>query len=107
MGLLPSAPRVELRVPGIIFLGQRATLQIEVTAKEATKIDFIKVRIQGRQGWEVGSGKSSVSHAATYPNLEIRLAGPGTLEPGTVEYQATFTLPADAAPTHDQSPAYA
>ena len=107
MSLLPSAPKVELRIPGVVFAGQPTSFELDVIAKEATKIDFIRARVRAIQGWTIGSGKSQVSHEIVYPELAIELAHAGVLEAGTLAKGATFTLPPDIAPTHPGYPAYA
>lgn len=107
MGLLPSAPKVEVFAPTTLFAGRPVSVQVVVTAKDETKIDFIDVRITGKQGWAIGSGDSRVAENAEYPRLIARLATEGVLPAGVSNFSTTFTLPVDMPPTHEMDPAHA
>lgn len=107
MGILPAAPKVEVFAPSALVVGEPAMIRVEVTAADETKIDFIDVKARGRQGWEVGSGKSSVSMRAVFPELVARVHDGGVLAAGTSRFTAQFTLPRGTAPSHAAAPAWA
>ena len=107
MGLLPSAPDVQVFAPTTWFVGQNAVIEIVVTAKEETKVDFIDVRGTGKQGWEIGAGENRVAQRASFPELAARVMEAGVLPAGTSRYAAQFELPFGCAPSHDLDPAWA
>lgn len=107
MGLLPSAPDVQVFAPTTWFVGQHAVIEIEVAAKEETKVDFIDVRGTGNQGWDIGAGEHRISQHAKYPELKARVMDAGVLPAGTSRFAARFELPEGCAPSHDLDPAFA
>jgi hypothetical protein len=107
VGLLPSAPDVQVFAPTTWFVGQDAVIEIELTAKGETKVDFIDVRGTGKQGWAIGSGESRVAQEAAFPQLAARVMDAGVLPPGKSRYAARFHLPAGCAPSHGLDPAWA
>jgi hypothetical protein len=107
MGLLKSAPDVQVFAPTTWFVGQTAVIEIEVVAKEETKVDFIDVRGTGKQGWKVGSGKHQVIERAEFPRLEARVMDEGVLPAGSSRFRAKFELPHGCPPSHDLDPAWA
>jgi len=107
VSLFPSAPKVVARIPAPLVVGRSAVVELDVTAEEPTKVDHIAVRLRGRQGWSVGSGKHQVSFRVTVPDLEARVMQAGTLPAGTSTFSATFELPRTMAPSHHLRPAYA
>lgn len=107
MGLLPSAPKVEVFAPGTLFVGQRAVIQLELTAEDETKVEFIDVHAWGKQGWTIGYGDSAQGHRVVEPALVSRVMGAGVLAAGTTKLSASFVLPAGMAPTHALAPAWA
>ena len=107
MGLLPSAPDVQVFAPTTWFVGQDAVIEIEVTAKDETKVDFIDVRGTGKQGWALGSGESRIVQRASFPELAARVKDAGVLPAGKSRYAARFHLPFGCAPSHHLDPAWA
>ncbi len=107
MGLLPSAPDVQVFAPTTWFAGQSVVIEIEVVAKDETKIDFIDIRATGKQGWAIGSGDSRVVQRASFPELSARVAEAGVLPTGKTRYAARFSLPFGTAPSHKLDPAWA
>jgi hypothetical protein len=107
VGILPSAPDVQVFAPTTWFVGQTAVIEIEVNAKEQTKIDFIDVRGTGQQGWAIGAGENRVVQRANFPELMARVREAGVLPAGKSRYAARFQLPAGCAPSHDLDPAWA
>ena len=107
MGLLPSTPDVEVYAPTIWFVGQDAVIEVDVIAKQETKVDFIDVRGTGKQGWEIGGGDSRTATQTSFPQLAARVMGAGTLPAGKTRYGARFKLPAGTAPSHQLAPAWA
>ena len=105
MGILPSAPDVQVFAPTTWFVGQTAVIEIEVHAKEETKVDFIDVRGTGQQGWAVGAGEHRVVQKASFPELMARVMEAGVLPAGRSRYAARFQLPHGCAPSHDLDPA--
>ena len=100
-------PEVALFAPPSLTSGVRCPIEIEVTAHDETRVDFIRARVFGDQGWSVGSGKSRVSVRVREPELEHELMGPGVLPAGSVtRFSTAFTLPGGAPPTHEIDPAY-
>ena len=82
-------------------------IEIEVTAKEETKVDYIDVRGTGRQGWQIGAGEHQVTARANFPELGVRVMTAGTLPAGKSRYKARFELPMGCPPSHELSPAWA
>lgn len=108
MALFPSRPSIELYVPDPLFVGRAATFEVEITANDETKIESIDLRVRGRQGWRVGSGKSTVENEAAFPEELRGLAGPGTLAAGTKQrFTVPLMLPHGTAPSHALHPAWA
>ena len=107
MGILPSAPDVQVFAPTTWFVGQNAVIEIEVNAKEETKVDFIDVRGTGQQGWAIGAGEHRVVQRANFPELRARVMEAGMLPAGKSRYAARFQLPFGCAPSHDLDPAWA
>lgn len=93
--------------PTTWFVGQEALIEIEVNAKEETKIDFIDVRGTGQQGWAIGAGENRVVQRASFPELLARVREAGVLPAGVSRFAARFQLPPGCAPSHDLDPAWA
>jgi hypothetical protein len=104
---LPSAPDVQVFAPTTWFVGQRAIIEVELVAKDETKVDFIDVRGTGRQGWAIGAGESRVVQRASFPELAARVMEAGVLPAGKSRFSAQFELPAGCAPSHSLDPAWA
>jgi hypothetical protein len=91
-----------------VFSGVPARIDIDVHAVDDTKIDFIAARVEGYQGWQIGQGRSQVTHRRHDCYADVRLHGPGVLAAGsTTRLALDFMLPADTPPTHMIEPAYA
>ena len=100
-------PEVTVLLPPTLTSGVRCPVQVEVTARDEVRVDFIDVRVFGDQGWSVGSGKSRVTVREREPDIEHELMGAGVLPAGSVtRFQTAFTLPAATPPTHEIDPAY-
>ena len=93
--------------PTTWFVGQDAVIEIEVIAKEETKIDFIDVRGTGKQGWAIGGGDSRIVEQAKFPELAARVMEAGVLPAGSSRYATRFHLPIGCAPSHALDPAWA
>jgi hypothetical protein len=103
-----SKPTVRLTAGGPIVVGRASTVTIEVVASEATRVEYIALRIEGQQGWSIGHGKSRVRVDANLPEREVRLMDAGELASGSVTaFDVDLRLPRGTAPTHDVSPAHA
>lgn len=103
-----AKPDVQIGAPTRLVIGRPTEIEIVVTAPTRTRVDYIEARIEGRQGWTVGSGKHRVSARDRYPLLITRLLdGPAELAAGEVRrFTMPFTLPGGTAPTHDLDPAH-
>ncbi len=100
-------PDVSISAWPSLVSGMRCPIEVEVTAHEETRVDFIRARIVGEQGWAIGSGQSRVSVRRRDPELETELMGPGVLPAESVtRFSTAFTLPAATPPTHELEPAY-
>lgn len=102
-----SLPPIRLFPLPPLFAGLQYHLDFEVVLAAEEKIDYIEVKLSGRQGWTVGSGKSSVSHHVRYPDLVARVFGRGVLPAGTHRFSVPFSLPPDMPPTHARGAASA
>jgi len=101
-------PEVSIQASPVLVSGARCPIDIDVTAHDETRVEFIRARILGEQGWAVGSGKSRVTHRLCHPQLETELMGEGVLAAGSVtRFSTAFVLPAGTPPTHELDPAYA
>lgn len=100
-------PDVRIFAPSPLFAGSRATIDIEITCDDDTRVTYVDATLSGRQGWSVGGGNQRVSHSAVNPHLEARLVGRGVLPKGQTNLQATFELPSWVPPSHSLMPAYA
>jgi len=101
-------PEVSISASATLVSGTECPIDIDVTAHDETKVDFIRARIVGEQGWSVGSGQSRVSVKERYPDRESELMGKGVLPAGSVtRFSTAFMLPTRTPPTHEISPAYA
>lgn len=105
--MLPSAPDVTIHGPTAVFAGREVQIGVEVTAKESTKVDYIEVRVLGKEGWTIGSGKHQISQRLTFPDLIARVMEAGTLPVGTSRFDARFALPINVPPSHALTPAFA
>lgn len=102
-----ARPEVSIYAPDPIVVGREVSIDIHVTAARETKIEHITARLEGEQGWAVGSGKSRISARVTFPSLAQQLMGPGVLPAATTtRLVARFTLPPSTPPTHEVSPAW-
>lgn len=102
-----ARPDVTISAPDPLFVGRDLAIEVNVTAIKQTKVDFIEARLDGEQGWSVGSGKSRISSRVVYPKLAQTLIGPGVLPAAsTTRFVARFQLPHGTPPTHEVRPAY-
>ncbi len=102
-----ARPDVSIFASDPIMVGREVTVDVDVTAPSETKIEHITARLDGEQGWAVGSGKSRVTSRVTFPSLVQQLMGPGLLPAATTtRFVARFTLPPSTPPTHEISPAW-
>jgi hypothetical protein len=100
-------PDVTISAPDPLFVGRELAIEINVTASKETKIEFIEARLEGNQGWTVGSGKSTVTQRLAYPKLAQQLMGPGVLPAATTtRFVAHFILPPGTPPTHEVGQAW-
>lgn len=100
-------PEIAVRTWPALVSGARCPIELEVTAHDETRVDFIRARLVGDQGWAIGSGKSRVSVDLRYPELETELMGRGVLPAGSVtQFSTAIAVPAATPPTHDIDPAY-
>jgi hypothetical protein len=102
-----ARPKLALFAPQTLFAGAEHVIEFELTPDQAMTVDYIEARLLGKQGWQVGSGKSKVANDVVYPTLNVRLMERGVLPPAATRFAVRFTLPRDVAPTHDIDPAYA
>lgn len=102
-----TKPIIGLSSPSVLFAGGTHQLGFEVALENELKVDYVEAKLVGRQGWEVGSGKSRVSHRVTYPSLVSRFMEQGTLPAGSNRFAMKVQLPRDMPPSHDISPAWA
>ena len=103
-----ARPEVSVFEPVLTVAGGTCVAVFDVSASADTPVEFIDVRLRGRQGWGVGSGKSRREHAVLYPELVQRVMGEGTLTAGApTRFIASFVLPADLPPSHERHPAHA
>ena len=102
-----ARPEVTISAPDPLFVGAPITIEVNVTASKETKVDFIKARLTGDQGWRIGSGKSQITMRLKQPELERELMGPGVLPAATTTVlTATFMLPYGTPPTHEVGQAW-
>lgn len=103
-----ARPDVTISAPDPLFVGRELAIEVDVTTTKETKIEFIEARLEGDQGWAVGSGKSRVSMRILYPKLTQQLMGEGMLPAATsTRFVARYILPAGTPPTHEIGAAYA
>ena len=102
-----AKPAIALSSPAVFYAGGDHQIGIEITPSEALRVDYVEARVVGRQGWEVGSGKSRVSHRVVYPMLVTRFMDRGSLPAGATRFVMRFVLPRDLPPSHSIDPAYA
>ncbi|HEY5952091.1 MAG TPA: hypothetical protein VIV40_41625 [Kofleriaceae bacterium] len=105
--MFPKAPNVQVYAPTALVAGQQVVVEIITEAEEPVKVEYIDATITGKQGWRVGSGKSSVVVRAEYPALKARLREAGELRAGRSSFHTSFLLPADMPPSHLIQPAWA
>ncbi len=82
-------------------------MTVELTAPRETKVEYIDVRVRGRQGWATGAAEASRHFGVDLPSLEKRVMDKGILEEGKRSFPLSFTLPRGTAPSHTLSPAQA
>ncbi len=103
-----ARPDVTISAPDPLFVGHDLSIEINITANKETKIELIEARLEGEQGWAIGSGKSRVSMKVVDPRLAQNLMGPGVLPAATTtRFVARFALPHGTPPTHEVGAAYA
>jgi len=102
-----AKPAIVLHAPPALFVGQEHVLEVELTPESDMRVDYIEARLFGKQGWEVGAGKSRVAHDVIIPRLVSRFMDRGVLPARTNRFGMKFTLPPGAAPSHAIDPAYA
>lgn len=102
-----ARPDVTIHAPDPLFVGRAVAIDIDVTTTTETKVEYIQARLDGNQGWAVGSGKSRLVSRLDYPSFAIELMGEGVLPAETTtRFVARFTLPPGVPPTHEVSPAW-
>jgi hypothetical protein len=89
-----------------LFVDEPVQATIIVTTDRAIRIDFIDVKVRGRQGWLISTGESSSGIRRDVPSLALRLVGEGELSLGEHRFPVSFELPPPTAPTHELRPAY-
>src|SRR5262245_4830673 len=100
-------PEVSIHAWPWLVSGLQCPFDIEVTAHDETRVDFIRARLVCEQGWDLGSDGSRMSVRRRDPVLEAELMGPGVLPTDSVtRFSTTFMLPAATPPTHTIEPAY-
>src|SRR6185503_10120538 len=98
-------PEVSIRTSPVLTSGARCPIDIDVTAHDEVRVDFISARLVGEQGWEVGHGRYRVSVDLRHPDRETELMGRGVLPAGsTTRFSTAFTLHPTTPPTHDIDP---
>ncbi len=103
-----ARPDVTISAPDPLFVGRDLAIEVNITTTKETKIEYIEARLEGDQGWAVGSGKSRVSMRILYPKLTQQLMGPGVLPAATTtRFVARYALPEGTPPTHEVGAAYA
>jgi len=102
-----AKPAIAVSAPTVVFAGQETHVEIELTPEQALQVDYVEARVLGKQGWEVGSGKSRVAHELIYPQLETRLMDRGVMPAGPTRFAMKFAIPRDLPPSHQLDPAYA
>lgn len=107
MSFFKRAPNVTIYTPRTLFVGRRCDVEIVIESEEPLEIDYVEARIEGEQGWSVGSGKSRTTRRETYPELAMRMMAESTLPAGPTKLRTHFTLPAGTPPSHDLRPAWA
>ncbi|MBA3462492.1 MAG: hypothetical protein H0T46_21195 [Deltaproteobacteria bacterium] len=101
-----ARPDVTISAPDPLFVGEPLTIEVNVTASTETKVDFIKARLTGDQGWKDGGGESKITERLEHPDLEQELMGPGVLPAATTTVlTARFTL-YGVPPTHEHGQAW-
>lgn len=100
MGLIKSRPKVRVRVPSEIRPGDVFRATIELDCRRPVGVDFVDVTLTGREGWSVGSGKSSVSRRQILVRLGSRLCEERELPAGKTELAVQIPLPAEAPPSY-------
>ena len=102
-----ARPDVTISASDPLFSGRDLSIEVNVTSIKETKIDFIQARLEGDQGWSIGSGKSRVTQRLAYPMLMQQLSGPGLLPAAsTTTYTTAFRVPSGTPPTHELAPAW-
>lgn len=100
-------PEVSIIAPATLVSGTECPIDIDVAAHGETKVDFIRARLVGEQGWSIGSGSARVSVQVRHLERESELMGKGVLPAGSVtRFSTTFMIPSRTPPTHEIAPAY-
>ncbi|HUQ05779.1 MAG TPA: hypothetical protein VM261_24930 [Kofleriaceae bacterium] len=107
MGLLKRAPKVVIFSPRTLLVGRPYDVEVVITTPEPLDVDFVEARVEGEQGWAVGSGKSRTSRREVFPELALRMMEASTLPAGETRLRARFTLPPGTPPSHEVRPAWA
>jgi len=103
---MPARPKCSVLIPRPFFVDEPATMMVILVADRPTRIEFIDVRLRGRQGWMISTGKTSSGFVRDEPSLRQRIAGERELAPGEHRFPVTFVLPRGSAPTHELRPAF-
>lgn len=106
MGLLPSAPLVQVHAPAHWYAGELYNVQFEVIAKDEMKVDFIDATLITEEGWQIKSGKQSIGFTWKSFERRVRLREFGVLPAGSSQFSAQFGVPAALPPTHQVEPAW-
>src|SRR5262249_1975954 len=91
-----SRPSVQLRTTSPARPGGRLDVSVELTSTSETPVDFIDLRLTGRE--IVSSGDDELTH--THLSIPPPLHGPTTLARGTRSLRAAFTLPVALPPSY-------
>jgi hypothetical protein len=106
VGLFPSAPEVKIYAPAHWYAGELFAVEVEVIAKDKTRVDFVEARVLSEEGWRIKSGNNHTGITDKTYERVARLMEHGVLPAGSTTFSAQFGFPRALPPTHRIDPAW-
>lgn len=100
--MIKQRPRIRLRLPADVRLGEVIPAEVELTMPRPVDIDWLDLSMIGKERTVFGSGKSRAVYDHTLIHKRARLSGPAQLPSGRRTFECRIPLDADLPPTNQE-----
>ena len=94
-----SRPDIDIRLPSSVLAGETFTVELTVTSRSATPVDFISVDFHSTNGTRNPLQNSAFEQHELFHSA-VNVAGKGELRVGEHRYRASFDVPSTLPPTY-------